>query len=317
MGGKSVAAAGLQPSAARSDNVWRKIVRDRYLLLMAAPALAFVFLFRYVPMYGVILAFRRFEFTRPFGGEWVGLWYFQMFFSSPSSWTVIRNTFMLNFWDLLLGFPAPILLALLMNEIGSRAFKRATQVISYLPNFISTVVVCSILYIILSPSTGFVNVLLGRIGISPIYFLTRPEWFRPVFILSGIWQSVGWGSIIYMAAITGISDELYEAAVMDGASRWRQTISITLPAIGSTIIVLLILRVGSMLGSNTEKVLLLYNPLTYDVSDVLGTYLYRMGLLNANYSLGTAIGLANSIVSLLLIASANWIARKVSRVGIW
>jgi putative aldouronate transport system permease protein len=295
----------------------KRIGRDRYLLLMALPCVVFILVFRYIPMYGVILAFKRFDISKVFGSQWVGLYYFRLFFSSSSAWTVIRNTFVLNIWDVVFGFPAPIIFALLLNELRSTSFRRTTQIVSYMPHFISVVIIASLAYLALSPSTGFINHMIARLGLKPVYFMIEPAWFRPIYIGTGIWQEVGWGSIIYMAAIAGISPDMYEAAVMDGASRWQQTFRITLPTIMPTIIILLIFRMGSLLASGTEKVLLLYNPLTYNVSDVLGTYLYRVGLMNANYSLGTAIGLANSIVSLFLIVISNWIAKRVSEIGIW
>lgn len=304
-------------TATRKTSVWQKIVRDRFLLLMCLPCVVFILIFRYVPMYGVILAFRRFTLKNPFGGEWVGLWYFKMFFTSRNAWVVIRNTFMINFYGLVFGFPAPIILALLVNEVRSRWFRKTFQVISYLPHFISVVIIASILHLALSPSTGFVNNLLAAAGLKRIYFLVEPHWFRTIYISSGIWQGIGWGSIIYMAAIAGISPELYEAAVIDGAGRLRQTWSVTLPSIRNTIIILLILRMGSMLSVGAEKILLLYNPMTYEKADVLSTYLYRVGLVNANYSLGAAVGLANSIVSMILLIGVNRIARHYSGIGIW
>ena len=322
-GGLGVGAVRIPEKKARGQGPLRfhelgkKIVRDKLLLLMVLPCFLFLVVFRYIPMYGVILAFRRFDISNPFGGEWVGLWYYRMFFSSRNAWVVIRNTFMLNFYGLLFGFPAPIILALLVNELRSEGFKRFTQVVSYLPHFVSVVVICSILHLALSPSSGFINNLLSRLGLKRIYFMIEPGWFRTIYIGSGIWQTVGWGSIIYMAAIAGISPTLYEAAVMDGASRIRQTLHITLPGIKHTIVILLILRMGHMLSVGAEKVLLLYSPLTYSKADVLSTYLYRVGLMAANYSLGTAIGLANSLVSLLLLIGVNYIARRYSEIGLW
>jgi len=302
---------------AKKTTVLQKIIRDRFLLLMCLPCVAFIFIFRYIPMYGVILAFRRFTLKNPFGGEWVGLWYFKMFFTSRVAWVVIRNTFVINFYSLIFGFPAPIILALLVNEVRTGWFRKTFQVISYLPHFISVVIICSILHLALSPSTGFVNNLIAAVGLKRVYFLIEANWFRTIFISSGIWQSIGWGSIIYMAAISGINPELYEAAVIDGAGRLRQTWSVTLPCIKTTIIILFILRMGSMLRVGAEKILLLYNPMTYAKADVLSTYLFRVGLVNANYSLGAAVGLANSIVSLMLLIAVNRIAKKYSEVGLW
>jgi putative aldouronate transport system permease protein len=306
-----------QAIAAGRRGILARIVRDRYLLLMLAPCIAFILLFRYVPMYGLVLAFRRFDIASPFGGQWVGLRYFQAFFNSGYSWQIIGNTFMLNLYSVLFAFPAPIVFALLLNEVGNKGFQRVVQVISYIPYFISIVVIASILYLILSPSTGFVNRVISAMGAKPIYFFAEPRWFRPIFIISDIWQGVGWGSIIYMAAMSGIGTELYEAAVIDGAGKWRQMYHVTLTGIRSTIVILLIIRLGGMFSSATEKVLLLYSPLTYERADVLGTYLYRTGLFDQAYSLATAIGLANSLVSLLLIAGANAISRRLTDTALW
>jgi putative aldouronate transport system permease protein len=277
----------------------------------------FLVIFRYVPMYGVVLAFRRFDITSPFGGDWVGLWYFEMFFTSRNAWKIIRNTFVINFYSLLFAFPAPIILALLINEVQSKWFAKTFQIISYLPHFISVVIICSMIHLALSPSTGFVNNILRTLGFKEVYFMIEPRWFRTIYIVSGIWQQIGWGSIIYIAAISGINVEIYEAAVIDGAGRFRQAIHVTLPSIASTVIILLILRMGRMLSVGAEKILLLYNPMTYDTADVLSTYLFRVGLVNANYSLGTAVGLANSVVSLILLIMVNYVAKRVSQVGIW
>ena len=299
------------------SDLWKRVVRDRYLLLMLLPCILFLLTFKYIPMYGNILAFRRFDLLNPFGGEWVGLRYFEQFFSSRNAGSVIRNTFMINVWSVVFGFPAPIILALLVNEIRVRSFRKAFQVISYMPHFISVVVIAAMIHLATSPGSGFINHILGSLGFEPIYFLIEPAWFRPIYIGSGIWQEVGWSSIIYMAAIAGVSRELYEAAVVDGAGRLRQAWHVTLPGIMPAITVLFILRMGSMLSVGAEKVLLLYTPLTYDKADVLSTYLYRVGLVHANYSLATAIGLANSVVSLILIAFVNWLAKRYTSIGIW
>jgi len=299
---------------------WRRFLtdfkRDKYLTLMILPCVVFLIIFNYIPMYGVTLAFKDPNLTSPYGGAWAGLKYFQFFFMYADAWRLIWNTLIINIYGLLL-FPLPIILALLFNELLRPKFKKLVQSISYAPHFISTVVIVSMLVQALSPSTGWVNELIAALGGKPIYFLILPEWFRPLYLLSGLWQGLGWGTIIFMATIAGVDAGLYDAAVIDGAGRFKQAIHVTLPSMANVIVILLIMNFGSMLSSGTEKILLMQNDLNMSTADVLGTYLYRVGLLNANFNLGTAVGFMNSVVSILLILLVNWIARKYSEASLF
>ena len=299
---------------------WQRLLtdfkRDKYLTLMILPCVVFLIIFNYIPMYGVTLAFKDPNLTSPYGGAWVGLKYFKFFFMYADAWRLIWNTLIINIYGLLL-FPLPIILALLFNELLRPKFKKLVQSISYAPHFISTVVIVSMLVQALSPSTGWVNELIAALGGKPIYFLILPEWFRPLYLLSGLWQGLGWSTIIFMATIAGVDAGLYDAAVIDGAGRFKQAIHVTLPSMANVIVILLIMNFGSMLSSGTEKILLMQNDLNMSTADVLGTYLYRVGLLNANFNLGTAVGFMNSVVSILLILLVNWVARKYSEASLF
>ncbi|WP_336772518.1 ABC transporter permease [Paenibacillus sp. MMO-58] len=285
--------------------------------LMALPVLAYYIIFHYGPMYGLQIAFKDFQPSDGiWGSAWVGFKHFESFFNGIYFWRLITNTILLNLYELLFGFPAAIILALLLNEIRKSSFKRIVQSISYLPHFISIVVVAGMMVDFLS-RTGLVNQLLGSFGFQPVDFLMEEGWFRFLYVSSGVWQGVGWGSIIYLAAISGIDPTLYEAARIDGAGRWRQTLNVTLPGIMPTIIILLILQMGNMMSVGSEKVLLLYNPLTYSTADVISTYVYRKGVLEASYSFTAAVGLFNSIISFILILAANKISRRFSETKLW
>jgi len=297
-------------------SVWQTIRSDlkRHwpIYLMALPVIAYYTIFHYGPMYGLQIAFKDFSPAKGiWGSAWVGFRHFESFFNGIYFWRLLRNTVLINLYELLFGFPASIVLALLLNEIRQAIFKRVVQTISYLPHFISIVVVAGMMVDFLG-RTGLVNQILGSFGVEPIDFLKEAGWFRFLFVSSGIWQGIGWGSIIYLAAIATIDPTLYEAARMDGASRWKQTIHITIPGIMPTITILFILNMGSMLTVGSEKVLLLYNPLTYETADVISTYVYRKGVLEASYSFTVAVGLFNSVVSFILIVAANSISKRVS-----
>lgn len=297
---------------------WRTALRrDWVLYAMALPALIYLVVFKYIPMAGNVIAFRRF---RPggsmFGDEWVGLRYFEMFINDPNFWHVFANTAILGALTLLFCFPLPIVLALLLNEVRKRAFKRTVQSISYLPHFLSVVIVAGMVMQLLSLQ-GTVNQVIEWIGGEPISFLQRAEWFRAIYVGSEIWQTVGWGTILYLAALTTIDASLYEAARIDGANRWKQTWHVTLPGIRPTMVTLLILNIGTFLNVGFEKVLLLYNPLTYSTADVISTYLYRVGLVANNFSYATAIGLFQAVIGLAMVMSANVISRRVVGASLW
>ncbi len=312
--------AGRRQAGAVS-RTWRTLVKDvkrnRYIYLMLAPVVAWYLLFCYGPMYGAQIAFRDFTPARGiWGSPWVGLANLQAFFKGFFFWRLVRNTLSINLLDLALGFPAPIILALLLNEVRSNGLKRLVQTITYMPHFISLVVVVGLLIEFLSRE-GLVNNLLGMVGIAPIGFLARPEWFQFIYVASGIWQHVGWGSIIYLAALSQVDPTLYEAATVDGAGRFRQLVHITLPGIAPTIIILLILRIGAMMAVGSEKILLMYNPSTYETADVLSTYVYRRGILDMDFGYSTAVGLVNSLVNFGLLVIANTISRRVNETSLW
>lgn len=292
--------------------------RDKYLLLLAAPVLIYFVVFHYVPMYGIIIAFKQF---RPvdgiMGSAWVGFQNFQQFFDSIYFWRLLRNTLLISLYSLFWGFPAPILFALLLNELRGRLFKRTVQTISYLPHFISIVVIAGMIVTFTNPLDGILNLALAKLGFAPIGFLNDPDWFRTIFVASGVWQSFGWGSIIYLAAIAGINPQLYEAAEMDGANRFRKVFHITLPGIVPTIVILFILNIGNLMDVGFEKVLLLYNPATYETADVIGTFVYRRGILNSDFSFAAAVNLFNNVINIMLLVSVNWISRKVSETSLW
>jgi len=294
------------------------LVRNRWLYILFAPVLIWYLIFAYWPMYGLVIAFKDYNIVKGMAAsEWVGLKNFVSFFHDPYFFRLLRNTIVLNVYGLVFGFPVPIILALLFNEIRKSAFKRVAQTISYLPYFISAVVVCGLVIQFLSPSTGLVNAILNKLGMDSIYFMQDPDYFRTVYITMGVWQSAGFSAIIYMAALAGIGPELYEAARIDGAGRWKQLVYITFPALVPTAIMLIILNMGGMLQSDYEKIILLANPTIYETSDVLNTYVYRKGLLETNFSYATAVGLFQGIVGFVLVVTANKISRKVSETSLW
>ncbi|HUZ18734.1 MAG TPA: ABC transporter permease subunit [Spirochaetia bacterium] len=284
---------------------------------MLLPVMAFYVIFQYGPMYGAIIAFKDFS---PAHGiwhsAWVGFRWFKEFFLSYYFARLIVNTLMISFYSILFGFPLPIIFAMLLNEISSQLFKRSVQTVTYLPHFISTIVVVGMMFIFTDRS-GPINDIIASVGGSRIDFMTEPGWFRPLYVGSDIWQQFGWGSIIFLAALSGIDPTLYEAARMDGASRWSQWWHITLPGIAPTIIILLILRMGSALTVGFQKIILMYNPLTYDTADVISTFVYRQGLLEMNYSYSAAVGLFNSLANFILLLAVNRISRKLSETSLW
>jgi putative aldouronate transport system permease protein len=280
---------------------------------MAAVPLAYFILFKWVPVLGNVLAFRRYRpLTGPYGVSWVGIRYFKQFLSQPQFWNAFRNTLILAALNLLVNFPLPILFALLLNEMRKSRFKSLVQTVSFMPRFISTIVVISILTQLLSPSGGLITRLMKVcFGTPPVYYMNEPEYFRALYILTDAWQYTGWTAIVYLAAIAGIPDDLYEAARIDGANRFQQVLHVTIPSILPTIMVMLILKIGNLLSLGFEKVLLMYTPANSSVSDIIDTYVYRVGLQsNANqYSYATAIGLFSGVIGLILVSSANFLSR--------
>jgi putative aldouronate transport system permease protein len=300
------------------ERTWRQALRrDWRLYSFLVLPLIFLLVFRYVPMIGNVIAFRRFRpGGNPFGDEWVGFYYFRMFIHNEQFWNVFWNTVILGGLTLLIVFPLPIVLALLLNEVRARRFKKIVQTITYLPHFMSIVIVAGIV-LQLTSVNGTVNQIIRALGGTAIPFMQEPGWFRSIYISSEAWQTVGWGTILYLAALTTIDDQLYEAARIDGAGRWRQTWHITLPGIRPTMMVLLILNIGSFMAVGFEKVLLLQNPIIYSTADVISTYLYRVGIQSSQFSYAAAIGLFESIIGLALVLSANFISRRLVGAGLW
>ena len=291
-----------------------KVNKSLYLLLV--PVIAYYVIFAYFPLYGALIAFK--DYTPGLGMKitWVGLKHFVTFFTSPSFGILMRNTLRISLSTLVVTFPAPIILALLFNELRAQRFSKLVQNASYLPHFISLVVVCGIIKDFTSDK-GIVTSLLSVFGMPRVSLLNYPKYFVPVYVVSEVWKGVGWGSIIYLAALTSIDASLYEAATIDGAGRFKQLIHVTLPGISSTIIMMLIIRLGNVLTVGYEKLILLYNDATLEVADVISTYVYRKGLLEQNWSYSTAVGLFNSAVSLIMLFATNFISRKVSDYGLW
>lgn len=291
--------------------------RHKYIYIMAVPVVLYYFLFCYYPMYGIIIAFKNFAPTLGIlGSPWVGLKWFEEFFSSFYIGRLLSNTFLISIYDMLFGFPSSIILALMLNEVHNKFFKRSIQTFTYIPYFISLVVLCGIL-VDFTSTQGLFNDILAFFGMNRANMLAEPSMFKSIFVGSGIWQNIGWGSIIYLAALSGISPSLYEAAVIDGAGRWKQLWHITIPGIIPTIIILLILRIGSIMGVGYEKIILLYNPLTYETADVISSYVYRKGLIENNYSYSTAIGSFNSVINFIFLYVANKLSAKFSETSLW
>ncbi|MDF2926818.1 MAG: sugar transporter permease [Paenibacillaceae bacterium] len=298
-------------------NLLRDIRKNKYIYLMLLPVLIFYVAFHYAPMYGAIVAFKHFSPRLGIlGSPWAGLEHFRDFFEGPYFWRTFRNTVTISFYDLIFGFPAPIILALLLNELRLAWFKKLVQTITYMPHFISLVVICGMIKEF-SGSNGLITTIVQSLGGPKESILLLPEYFRTVFISSGIWQQVGWGSIIYLAALSNIDTEQYEAARIDGATRWKQMKHITLPGMLPTIVILLILNLGTILNVGFEKIILLYNPLTYETADVISSYVYRIGLQELNYSFSAAVGLFNSVINFSMVIMANWISRKVNDTSLW
>ena len=291
--------------------------QHKYKYLLILPIIIYLILFCYKPMYGLVIAFKNYRPTRGiWDSKWVGFMWFETFFKDPYFWRLLRNTFSISGLSILFGFPAPILLALLLNEVHNDKFKRTVQTITYMPYFISLVVTCSLIKIY-TMENGLVPAIMEMFGGTRQNLLASPQFFYPIYIISDIWQGIGWNSIIYLAALTGIDQEQYEAAKIDGANRLQQVLHITLPGLMPTISILFILRMGNILNVGYEKILLMYNPSTYEVADVLSTYTYRMGLENQQYSLSTAVGLFNTMVNVVFLLITNYISNKTTESGLF
>lgn len=301
----------------RKSPFLKRLNDSKYLLILFAPCLIYYLLFHYAPMFGIIISFKDYNlFKGLLESDWVGLKYYKMFVENPDFFKLLRNTFLLGFFKFIFGFPIPIIFALLLNEVKNMYFKRFVQTVSYLPHFISNVIVASMIVMFLS-TDGVVNRLIGFFGVEPLNWMIMPEMFRTIFVSSEIWQHMGWETIIFLAALTGIDPQLYEAAEIDGAGRFAKLINITIPGILPAIFIVGILNIGKILEIGFEKVFLLYNPVTYETADIISTYVYRVGLVQGNYSYATAIGIFLGIISFIFLFAANYFAKKSGQESLW
>ncbi|GIO42394.1 MULTISPECIES: ABC transporter permease [Paenibacillus] len=301
-----------------TQSLGRRMLKNWELYLFMTPALLYFLIFHYGPMYGIQIAFKNFTPVKGItGSPWVGFDHFERFFNSYYFWDLLWNTLSLSFYELAIGFPLPIILALAFNEIRNGGFKKTVQTVTYAPHFISMVVMAGMIITFLSPSSGIIIRMIEAFGINAPDFLSDPRWFKTVYVISGVWQSTGWGTIIYLAALAGVDPQLHEAAIMDGASRFKRVLHINLPTIIPTITILLILNMGNVLGVGYEKVLLLQNNLNMESSDVISTFVYRSGLVSAQYSFSTAVGLFNSVINAIMLIAVNRIAKRTSDTSLW
>ena len=289
-----------------------KNIRKNWILYaMMLPVVIYYIVFAYAPMYGVQLAFKNYRIKLGImGSPWVGLDHFKRFFNSYNFSLLLKNTLGISIYSLLVGFPIPIIFALLLNYIKNKHLKKTVQMVSYAPYFISTVVICGMLTIFMNPDTGVFNTILQALGMQPVDFLSKPQWFKSIYVWSGVWQGMGWSSIIYISALSGVDYEMHEAAIVDGATKLQRIIHIDLPSIKPTIVMMLILQLGSLMSVGFEKVFLLQNTLNKQSASVISTYVYEVGLLNSDYGYSTAIGLFNSVINLILLVGANWFCKK-------
>ncbi|MDQ0231202.1 putative aldouronate transport system permease protein [Metabacillus malikii] len=302
----------------KKPTVFNTFKRDYQLWLMILPAIIVVIIFNYIPMYGVQLAFREYDFTKGLtGGEWVGLQYFKQFIESHMFSDLMRNTIFISLATIILGFPAPIILALLINQIKWKRGKRILQTTVYLPHFISIVVLVGLLNVLLSPNTGIIGHLINALGFKDVNLLASTNTFVPVYVLSDIWQHVGWNSIIYLAALSSVDPQLYDSAKIDGANRWQIIRNVEIPAIIPTIIILLILNMGTIISTGFEKIFLMQNPLNLPVSEVIETYVYKIGIISNQFSYAAAIGLFNTLINFALLLTMNYIAKRFSNISLW
>ncbi|WP_428986984.1 ABC transporter permease [Virgibacillus pantothenticus] len=301
----------------RLAKTWKSVKRNWQLYLLLLPTLVFFTIFHYIPMYGVQIAFKDFYANMGIiGSPWIGFGHFERFFESYYFWRLLKNTILLNLYQLLL-FPLPIILALMLNELKNSAFKKWSQTLTYAPHFISVVVVVGMVVAFLDPITGIVNLAIKGLGGEAIPFLTSPEWFRHVYVWSGEWQSLGWGTIIYLAALAGVNPELHGAAKVDGATAFQRIWHINIPSILPTIVILFILNIGKFMSIGFEKVLLMQNSLNSETSDIIQTFVYETGLLEGQYSFAAAVGLFDSVINIILLILVNYLARRVSENSLW
>lgn len=303
----------------KSNKTWKLMKRNWLLYVFLLPAAIYIGTFMYAPMYGLIIAFKDFTASKGImGSPWVGFKWFETFFKTPRFWQILQNTLTLSIYSLIVGFPLPIILALFINDIGNLKAKKFTQTVTYMPYFISTVVLVGMMSVLFSPRSGVVNTLLASLGGSgDTFFMGESRYFRHMYVWSGVWQNMGWNSIIYIAALTGVSQELHEAAKIDGANKFQRILHVDLPAILPTMVILLIMNCGNILSVGYEKVYLLQNSLNTPVSEVISTYIYKMGLQQQRYSYSTAIGLFNNLINFGVLVTVNKLSKKVSGTGLW
>lgn len=315
---EAVANTGRPSSTGMKKKRWKTVFRYRYIYLMLLPAVVYYVIFHYYTMYGALIAFKDFKIMKGIiGSPWAGLSHFEYLFSLDKFWQVFNNTLVISLYRLIFGFPLPLIVALLLNEVRFTLFKRTVQTVIYLPHFISWIIMGGLLINMLSIDSGFVNQLLRDLGIQPIGFLTDEGYFRSTLVWSMIWKEFGWNTIVYMAALAAVNPQLYEAAWMDGANRWRRMWHVTLPCIRSTIVILLILRIGSMMQAGFEQIFVLYHPGVYRVADIIDTYVYRIGLTEGRYSMASAVGLFKSVINFGLLLAANWVAGRLGERGVY
>lgn len=306
------------PEGGRGRSRRKQIMRHWQLYLVLLLPVLYLIIFKYVPMAGIVIAFKNYNVIKGiWGSDWVGLKYFHQFFDSPNFWLYIKNTLGISFYGLIVGFPAPILLALALNEIRNGLFKKTVQMVSYAPYFISTVIMVSIIVVNLTPNVGMISKFFEMLGMSNTNFMGIPGLFKSIYVWSDVWQFTGYGAIIYIAALSGVNPELYESAKVDGASRIQKILNIDIPSLIPVSVILLILNLGNIMKLGFEKIYLMQNPLNLSTSEVISTYVYKVGLLGSSFSFSTAIGLFNSVINLILLVSVNYIARKLSNSSLW
>lgn len=288
------------------------------LWVMFLPVVLYYVIFSYTPMYGILLAFKKYEIKKGiWGSPWIGLEYFERFFAGYNSWSLIKNTLGISLYSFLVGFPLAIIFALLLHYLTIRKLKKVVQMVSYAPYFISTVVICNMLVLFMTSDTGIFNIILTKLGFESVSFLSKPEYFKTIYVWSGVWQTVGWSAIIYLSALAGVDLGMHESAIIDGASKLKRIFYIDLPSIKPTIIMLLIMNLGGIMNVGFEKVYLLQNDLNFSASDIISTYTYRVGLQQADFGYSTAIGLINTVINLVFLISSNTLARKVTGESLW
>ncbi len=302
---------------AKNDKL-KRVIQDHQLYLLILPSFIFIIIFHYIPIYGIQIAFKDFSTSMGiWGSSWVGLKHFERFFAMPFFWRLIGNTLGISMYGLIVGFPIPIILSIMINEVKNSKFKRAVQMVSYAPHFISTVVISGMIILFLNYDRGLINHIVAFLGGPRIDYMTSPRWFKTIYVFSGIWQSAGWGTIIYLAALSAIDPQIAESARIDGANKLQRIWHVDIPGIAPTIVILLILNMGSLLSVGFEKVLLLQNSLNMRSSDVISTYVYRTGLLGGQFSFSSAIGLFNSLTNFIMLVLVNRIARRLTETSLW